>query len=345
MKEFEYNKIAIAILNWNGLSFFRKFIQTLINHTDKKIAGIWVIDNGSTDDSIEYLKQNFPEINIILLDKNYGFAEGYNRGLKQINSKYYLLLNSDIEVSANWIRPLYDLMESNRNIAVCGPKLLDYKKRGNFEYAGAAGGFIDKYCYPFCRGRIFENVEEDKGQYDSTIECLWICGAALMIRSELYHKVGGFDPDFFAHQEEIDLCWRLQNLGYSIICEPKSMVFHVGGGTLHKSNPHKTFLNFRNNLFLIKKNMPQSKRYKVLFIRFFLDGIAAIRMLFQGIPGEAVSVVKAYWDFWKRSGKMKKKRKSIKPKKIKYITGYYRKSIVIQNFVKKIDKFSSLKFD
>lgn len=345
MVEFTQDKVAVTILNWNGIKFLKDFIPILINNTDKNISDIWVVDNGSTDSSIDFLKTNFPEVNLVLLDKNYGFAGGYNQGFKKINYKYYLLLNSDIEVPDNWLNPLFDLMESNQNIAVCGPKLLDFNNRKLFEYAGAAGGFIDKYCYPFCRGRIFENIESDNGQYDTLIECLWVSGAALMIRSEIYNKIGGFDDSFFAHQEEIDLCWRIQNLGYKVVCEPKSYVYHIGGGTLHKSNPHKTFLNFRNNLFLIKKNLPKSKRYKVLFVRFFLDGIAAARMIFQGMPKDAFALIKAYLHFWKNLTIIREKRKLIKPKKPKYIIGFYNKSIVLQSFINKINRFSSLKFD
>ncbi|MDR2010857.1 MAG: glycosyltransferase family 2 protein [Bacteroidales bacterium] len=336
------NKTAVAILNWNGINFLKEFVPVLLKNTDKNIADIWVIDNGSTDESVSFLKNTFPEIKLVPLDKNYGFAEGYNKGLSQINAKYYLLLNSDIEVTHKWLEPLLELMENNPNIAICSPKLLDYKKRDHFEYAGAAGGYIDKYGYPFCRGRIFENIEKDMGQYDNLTECMWVSGAALMIRSELYNKVGGFDDAFFAHQEEIDLCWRLQNLGYKIVCEPKSHVFHIGGGTLEKGNPRKTYYNFRNSLFLIKKNLPQGQRRRSLFMRFFLDGIATVRMIFQGLPKDAVAVVKAYFHFWIKLGEMKKKRKLIKPKKTKYLKGFYNKSIVFQNFITKKENFRDL---
>jgi GT2 family glycosyltransferase len=344
MKNAISNKIAVTILNWNGIELLKKFIPTLLNNTNQEIADIWIIDNNSTDNSTEYIKINFPNINLVILDKNYGFAHGYNKGLaKIVNYKYYLLLNSDVEVTRDWLSPLYNLMENNKNIAVCGPKLLDYKNRAYFEYAGASGGFVDKYCYPFCRGRIFQNIERDNHQYDSLIECLWVSGAALMVRTELFNKVNGFDSMFFAHQEEIDLCWRLQNLGYSVVCEPKSFVYHVGGATLDKTNPHKTFLNFRNNLYLIKRNLPRAARNRVLFVRFFLDIIAAIRMIFEGLPKDAIAVLKAYFAFWKNSKKLKESRKSIKPKKTKYIVGYYKKSIVVQNFIKKNNKFSNLK--
>ena len=327
-------KTAVVILNWNGIKLLQEFIPILIANTNSTIADLWVIDNASTDNSIEYLK-NYSQINIIQLDKNYGFAEGYNRGLKNIEAKYYLLLNSDIEVPANWLEPLYSLMENDNNIAVCGPKILDYYKRKHFEYAGAAGGFIDKYAYPFCRGRVFENVEKDIGQYDSLIDCMWVGGAALMVRANLYKKINGFDELFFAHQEEIDLCWRLQNLGYRIVCQPQSFVYHVGGGTLNKSNPRKTFYNFRNNLFLIKKNFPKRVRQKVFFVRFFLDIVAMFRMFLQGLPKDAINVVKAYYDFYKKSKLINTKRKLIKPKSVKYLKGFYPKSIVFQNYIYK----------
>lgn len=326
-------KTAVVILNWNGKTFLEKFLPTLVNNTPVK-ADIWVIDNNSTDDSLLLLKQNFQTVKTIELDKNYGFAGGYNKGLVQINAKYFLLLNSDIEVPENWINPLVEMMENNPDIAVCGPKLLSYEQKNHFEYAGAAGGFIDRFGYPFCKGRIFDTCEEDKGQYNQASDCFWISGAALMIRSEIFNKVGGFDDDFFAHQEEIDLCWRIQNLGYRIVCEPKSFVYHVGGGTLPKSNPFKTYLNFRNNLFLIQKNMPKYKRHRVLFSRFALDHIAAWRMILQGTFKEYFAVVKAYLHFWFNIRKMGKKRKLIKPKSPKYLTGYYPKSIVLDYYVK-----------
>ncbi|MDR2834706.1 MAG: glycosyltransferase family 2 protein [Bacteroidales bacterium] len=332
-------QIAIAILNWNGVEFLKKFLPSVIKNSDEKISNIYIIDNGSTDNSITVLQEHFPTIKIILLDKNYGFAEGYNRGLKKIEAKYYLLLNSDVEVPENWLKPLYELMESDENIAVCGPKLLDFEKRDTFEYSGAVGGFIDKYAYPFCRGRIFGNIEKDNQQYDSPLECFWVGGAAFLIRSELYNLLGGFDEIFFAHQEEIDLCWRLKNLGYKIICEPKSIVYHVGGGTLNKTNPHKTFLNFRNNLFLIYKNLPKFQRRKVLFARFYLDIIAALQMIFQGHFKDAKAVVKSYFDFWKQKKNLKYFNRKLN---IKYHRGYYKKSIVFLNFIKKVNKFSEL---
>lgn len=333
--------IAVVILNWNGKHFLEKFLPTLIKNTDK-IAEIWIVDNNSTDNSLEYLSANFKTIKTIKLDKNYGFAGGYNRGLAQINSKYYLLLNSDIEVPQNWLQPLYELMENNSNIAVCGPKLLSYEQKTHFEYAGAAGGYIDRFGYPFCKGRIFETCEQDNSQYNEMSDCFWISGAALMIRSEIFKQVGGFDNDFFAHQEEIDLCWRVQNLGYRIVCQPNSYVYHVGGGTLPKSNPFKTYLNFRNNLYLIVKNMPKYNRQKVLITRFALDHIAAYRMILQGNFKEYFAVVKAYLHFWFNCRKISKKRNLLKPKAPKHLTGFYSKSIVFDYYLKKKKKFDDL---
>ena len=325
-------RTAIVILNWNGEKFLRQFLPSLIENTNSKIARICIIDNASTDNSLQFVAENFPQIQIVKLDKNYGFAGGYNRGLKEIEAEYFMLLNSDVEVPNNWIEPLVELMDSDKTIGICGPKLIDYNNRSKFEYAGAAGGYIDKYGYPFCRGRLFESLETDNGQHDTREDCLWISGAALFIRSEIFFKVGGFDDDFFAHQEEIDLCWRVQNSGYRVVCEPKSKIFHVGGGALPKSNPFKTFLNFRNNLYLIVKNMPDNECRKVLFVRFFLDIVAAVRMLFQGNSGEFKAVFRAYREFLHNKKKMKQKRTEFNRKPSKQITGMFCGSIVLKHF-------------
>ncbi len=338
-------KVAVVILNWNGKKFLEKFLDTLIKNTNSDFAEIVIIDNNSTDDSIVFLKSNYPSIKLVILDDNYGFAGGYNRGLKDIEAEYFLLLNSDIEVPEKWLEPLFELMENNPSIGVCGPKLLAYDNKNSFEYAGASGGFIDTFAYPFCRGRIFENCEPDSGQYDDILDCFWISGAALMIRSELFFNAGGFDDNFFAHQEEIDLCWRVQNLGYRVVVQPKSFVFHVGGGTLPKSNPFKTYLNFRNNLYLIEKNIPKYKRNRVKFVRLFLDQIAFYRMILQGNFKDAFAVLKAYWHFWMRSFDLSKQRKKIKPKSVKYLNGFYNHSIVLDFYLKKKKNFSDLKFD
>ncbi len=337
------DKTAIVILNWNGKIFLKKFLSTLIENTPTKNASIWVVDNNSKDGSIDFLEKNYPHVKLVILDKNYGFTGGYNKGLEKIDAKYFLLLNSDIEVPKGWLQPLEELMDNNSNIAICGPKLLSYDNKNMFEYAGAAGGYLDRFAYPFCKGRIFETCEEDKGQYDTISDCFWISGAALMIRSEIFKQAGGFDDDFFAHQEEIDLCWRVQNLGYRIVCEPKSFVYHVGGGTLPPSNPFKTYLNFRNNLFLIKKNMPKYSRHKVLLARFALDHVAAYRMILQGNLKEYFAVFKAWLHFLFKSSNMRKKRNALKPKSTKYLKSFYHKSIVFDYYIKKKSSFNDLK--
>jgi GT2 family glycosyltransferase len=337
-------KVAVVILNWNGKSFLERFLNTLVLNTDSELAEIVIIDNNSNDGSVEYLNEYFPNIKLVILNANYGFAGGYNRGLKEIEAQYYLLLNSDIEVPSNWLKPLVDLMDKDSTIGVCGPKLLSFNNKKSFEYAGASGGYIDSFAYPFCRGRIFEKCELDDGQYDDVTNCFWISGAALMIRSELFISSGGFDDDFFAHQEEIDLCWRIQNLGYRIVIQPKSYVYHVGGGTLPKSSPFKTYLNYRNNLYLIEKNIPRYKRNRVKFIRLFLDQVAFIRIILQGNFKEAFAIYKAYWHFWMNSSNMSKQRKVIKPKSLKYLNGYYNRSIVFDFYLLGKKKFSNLIF-
>lgn len=328
-------RTAIVILNWNGEKFLRQFLHTLVENTNPDLARICIIDNGSTDGSLAFLAEQFSQIQLVKLDKNYGFASGYNRGLKEIDAEYFMLLNSDVEVGKDWITPLVELMDSDPTIGVCGPKLIDYNNRDKFEYAGAAGGYIDKYGYPFCRGRLFESLETDIGQHDTSEDCLWISGAALFIRAKLFFEVGGFDDDFFAHQEEIDLCWRVQNSGYRVVCEPKSEIYHVGGGALPKSNPFKTFLNFRNNLYLIVKNLPDNEIGWVLFVRFFLDVVAAVRMIFQGNFKECHAVFRAYGVFLKNKRKMKQKRLAVTRKASSKITGMYCGSIVFKHFMGK----------
>jgi GT2 family glycosyltransferase len=338
-------KVTVAILNWNGKSFLQRFLETLVANTNSELAEIVIIDNNSTDDSVSYLKDNFPEIKTVILNDNFGFAGGYNRGLKDVKSEYFLLLNSDIEVPEKWLEPLVELMEKDRGIGVCGPKLLSFDDKNFFEYAGASGGYIDTFAYPFCRGRIFDKCESDNGQYNDITNCFWISGAALMIRSEIFKSAGGFDDDFFAHQEEIDLCWRVQNLGYKVAIQPLSFVYHVGGGTLPKSSPFKTYLNYRNNLYLIEKNIPKYKRNRVKLIRLFLDEIAYLQLILQGKFKEAFAIKKAYFHFWINSSKMSKQRKIIKPKSLKYLSGYYNRSIVFDFYILGKKMFSDLKFD
>ena len=271
-------KVAIVILNWNGAKMMRQYMSTVLNYSRDE-ATVYVADNASIDDSLTLLREEFPEVQLIVLDKNWGFAEGYNKALGQIDAEYYLLLNSDIEVTPHWLTPMVEYMDAHQDVAACQPKLLSIFERDRFEYAGACGGFLDRYGYPFCRGRIFETVEQDKGQYDCPTDILWATGAALMIRSKDYWDCGGLDGRFFAHNEEIDLCWRLRIRGRRLVCLPESYVYHVGGGTLPKSNPMKTFLNFRNNLTMLYKCLPDSELKRVMRWRWVLDYVAAWEML------------------------------------------------------------------
>lgn len=272
------DKVAIVILNWNGAKMLHQYLPTVLNYSRDE-AVVYVADNASTDDSLKLLRSEFPECKTIVLDKNWGFADGYNKALQQIEAEYYLLLNSDIEVTHHWLTPMIEFMDVHPEVAACQPKLLSIYNKDMFEYAGASGGFLDRYGYPFCRGRIFDTVEEDNGQYDYATEILWATGAALMIRSKDYWEVGGLDGRFFAHCEEIDLCWRLCIRGRKIYCLPESYVYHVGGGTLPKSNPMKTFLNFRNNLTMLYKNLPNDELRHVMRWRWFLDYLAAWQTL------------------------------------------------------------------
>ena len=275
---------AIVILSWNGAQMLRRFLPSVIAHTPSDLAHIIVADNGSTDESLTVLSEEFPTVEVISLDQNYGFAEGYNQALRSVGTgyDYYFLLNSDVETPEGWLQPMLDYMEAHPDVAACQPKLRAEHTRTHFEYAGAAGGYIDHLGYPFCRGRLFETVEEDKGQYDTVADVFWATGAALLIRSDVYWAVGGLDGRFFAHQEEIDLCWRLRSRGYRIVCVPQSVVYHVGGGTLPKENPRKTFLNFRNNLLLLYKNLPERRLCRVMFLRFWLDALASFVFLLKG---------------------------------------------------------------
>lgn len=292
-------KVAVIILNWNGEKLLREFLPSVIATTDSTIADVIVADNGSTDSSVELLRNEFPQVKVLEFSENYGFAEGYNRAIKETNYPYTILLNSDVATTDGWVNPLYEQMEANPNIGACQPKIRAYTNKSHFEYAGAAGGFIDCNGYPYCRGRIFDSVEEDKGQYDDIIPIFWATGAALMVRSELYLKVGGLDKDFFAHMEEIDLCWRILLTGSDIVAVPQSTVFHLGGGSLPASNPRKTYLNFRNNLLMLHKNLPDSTRSKKLFVRRLLDTIAWAKFMATFDFKNANAILKAHRDFKK----------------------------------------------
>jgi GT2 family glycosyltransferase len=335
------SKVAVVILNWNGKNFLEKFLPSVTKFSDN--AEVVVADNCSTDNSIDFVKSFYPTVRIVKNDTNGGFAKGYNDALKKIEAEYYILLNSDVEVTENWITPVIQLMEKDKQIAACQPKILSYQNRKQFEYAGAAGGYIDKYGYPFCRGRIFNSFEEDEGQYDDEREIFWATGACLFIRSEIYHSVGGLDEDFFAHMEEIDICWRIKNRGWKVMYCPHSKVYHVGGGTLSKINNHKTYLNFRNNLFLLCKNH-SSKYFTIkLFLRGILDGIAAIKFLLSFEFSHFGAVLKAHGSFYASFGKILKKRRE-QQKLIKHYstTAIYRRSIVAEYFFRGVRKFSQL---
>ena len=294
-------KIAVVILNWNGRKMLERYLSNVLTYSQED-ATVVVADNASTDDSVECLRQHHPDVPLIVLEKNWGFADGYNQALAHIEAEYYVLLNSDVEVTHHWLTPLVEFMDSHADVAACQPKLLAVHDHDSFEYAGACGGFIDRYGYPFCRGRIFDTVEQDNGQYDTAAEVFWATGACLMVRSNDYWEVGGLDGRFFAHNEEIDLCWRLRQRGRKVYCLPDSQVYHVGGGTLPKSNPHKTYLNFRNNLTMLYKNLPDNEWHKVSRMRLVLDYVAALKMLLlEHNVGEFKAVLRARRDFhrWK----------------------------------------------
>lgn len=288
-------RVAVVILNYNGAEMLRRFLPSVVEFSPE--AEIVVADNGSTDSSVEVMRAEFPTVRLICLDKNYGFADGYNKALQQVASEYYILLNSDVEVTDGWLAPMLAFMDDNKDVAACQPKLLSYKEKTLFEYAGGAGGFIDRYGYPFCRGRIFETVEKDNGQYDNIADLFWATGAALMIRSADYHSAGGLDGTFFAHMEEIDLCWRLRARGRRIVCVPRGTVYHVGGATLAKSNPRKTFLNFRNNLLMLYKNLPTRELSSVMRRRAILDYMAAAKFLLSGNVGDCKAIIAARREF------------------------------------------------
>ena len=293
------NKVAVIILNWNGEKLLREYLPSVIETTDSRIADVIVADNGSTDSSVELLRKEFPQVKLLEFSENYGFAEGYNRAIKATNYPYTVLLNSDVATTEGWINVLYDYMEANPNVGACQPKIRAYTNKTHFEYAGAAGGFIDRNGYPYCRGRIFDTVEEDKGQYDEVVSIFWATGAALMVRSQLYIDAGGLDKDFFAHMEEIDLCWRILLTGSEIMAVPQSVVYHLGGGSLPASNPRKTYLNFRNNLLMLHKNLPDETRGKTLFIRRLLDTVAWAKYMATFDFKNANAILKAHNDFKK----------------------------------------------
>lgn len=329
-------KTAVVILNWNGRQLLEEFLPSVAQHSPE--ANIYVADNASTDDSVDFLKENYPQIRLILNSENGGYAKGYNDALATLEEDILILLNSDVEVTPNWLPPILSIFKNEAQTAAVQPKLLDYKNKAYFEYAGAAGGFIDKYGYAFCRGRIFDTLEKDMQQYDDTTDIFWASGACIAIRNKLFQKVGGFDTDFFAHQEEIDLCWRLKNLGYHVKYTGRSSVYHLGGATLHKMSTKKTYLNFRNNLFMLTKNLPANKLWSILFSRMVWDGIAGLKFIVNGDFQHFFAIIKAHLDFYKKFKKMYDKRKD-KQK----ITNYHEiNSIVVNYFIKRKKTFKKL---
>lgn len=320
-------KIAVVILNWNGEKLLEQFLPSIVKYSPE--ANIYLADNASTDDSVSYVKAFFPSVKIIKNDSNLGFAGGYNEALKSVDAAIFALVNSDIEVTENWLKPIIETFENEPKTAIIQPKILDYKRKEYFEYAGAAGGFIDKFGYPYCRGRIFDTLEKDNGQYNDNCEIFWASGACFFIRSSVYKELKGFDADFFAHQEEIDLCWRAINNGHTIKYNSQSVVYHVGGATLQQGNPMKTFLNFRNSLLMLTKNLLRKNMYWILFCRLVLDGIAGIQFLFQGKFKHLLAIIKAHFAFYSLFTVHFKKRG-----KFQTANYYGTKSIVFQYYLK-----------
>ena len=334
----EMKNVAVVILNFNGKKFLEKFLPNVIEHSSE-VADIIIADNASTDDSVAFMKENYPNIRLITNDFNGGFSTGYNIALRQVEAKYYCLLNSDIEVTPHWIEPVIELMESDPMIAACQPKILSYHDKNKFEYAGAGGGFIDKYGYPFCRGRIFQHLENDEGQYDDTKEVFWATGACMFVRADVYHKFGGLDDSFFAHMEEIDFCWRVKNQDYKVMYCPQSKVYHIGGGTLPKSSARKTYLNFRNNLSLLMKNLPKGAVFATISYRILLDWVAGIKFLCDGSFADLWAVTRAHLSFYRHIPTLRKKRKELTHKHVSQI---YQKNIVFKHFLEKKKLYTEL---
>ena len=330
--------VAIVILNWNGKHHLGEYLPSVLK-TSYPGTRIIVADNASTDDSLSFLQQYFPQVELISLDKNHGFAKGYNEALQQVHADYYVLLNSDVEVTADWLQPLVALLESDPGHAACMPKILSHKNKTLFEYAGGAGGWIDYYGYPFARGRVFDFCEMDHGQYDSTTEVFWASGAAMVIRSKVYHELKGFDEYFFAHQEEIDLCWRIHLSGYKVFCCPQSTVYHVGGGTLPRGNSRKTFLNFRNNQILLAKNLPLSEKWWKIPYRMMLDQVSALKGLLGGDTGYFIAIFKAHIGFMDWLFFYNKEKNSLKRLHLRKLPGVYHGNIVWEHFARRKKSF------
>ncbi len=331
-------RTAVVILNWNGRQMLERFMPSVLQYTS---ADVVVADNGSTDDSVDFLRQCYPQVQLVLLDHNYGFAEGYNRAIAALGGyDIYVLLNSDVECTPRWVEPVAALMQANERIAVVQPKLLMYDSKDTFEYAGGAGGYIDSYGYPFCRGRLFSTLEKDHGQYDDVRDVFWATGAAMFVRATVWDEVGGLDGDFFAHMEEIDFCWRVKNAGYRVMYCPQSVLYHVGGGTLPKSNPFKTQLNFRNNLSMLYKNLPDERLHRVLGMRILLDRVAAIKFLVEGHFGEYRAVRLAHKEYRARLPQLKAKRDNIKPGPVGQV---YQSPLLVEYYLLRRRFFSQLR--
>jgi GT2 family glycosyltransferase len=330
------NKVAVVILNWNGQSFLEKFLPSVTSFSKNPGTKVVVADNCSTDNSVSFLEKNYPDVQVIQLDENYGYAGGYNNALAQLDAEYFVLLNSDVEVTEKWIEPVIEYMDANMQVAAAMPKIRAYNHKESFEYAGAAGGFIDRYGFPFCRGRILYMIEEDRGQYNTPLEIFWASGACMFVRASAYKEAGGLDADFFAHMEEIDLCWRLKRLGYAVYAVPESTVYHVGGGTLPNNNPRKLYLNYRNSLFLLQKNLSRRKLIPILFMRMILDGASALVYLSKFSFGFFWAVVRAHGRFYVSVFKTHRKRLEFnKKEKIKNVGQIYKRSMVFSFMIRR----------
>ncbi len=337
-------KVAIVILNWNGAKLLEEFLPSVVEHSPSDISEIVVADNGSTDNSLAVLREKFPSVRTIPLDRNYGFAEGYNKAIHEIDNEYVVLLNSDVEVTPGWLDAPLSALEADPAIAAAQPKILSWHNRDHFEYAGAAGGYMDIYGYPYCRGRVLHVVEKDHGQYDTTADILWATGACLFVRTDIYKEVGGLDAEFFAHQEEVDMCWRLRSRGYRLVCTPQSVVYHVGGATLKAESPRKTFLNFRNNLLMIYKNLPERDLKRVMRARFFLDYIAAAKFLLCGHARNAKAVYDARKTFHRMRPEYAARRKeNLALTTLADIPELMRRSLILSFYIKGKKTFTQLK--
>lgn len=339
------SRVAIVILNWNGAKLLPQFLPSVIQFSQNEFVRIVVADNGSSDDSLQVLQSEFPQVEILDLKQNFGFARGYNEALKQIESDFYVILNSDVEVTEGWLDAPIRLMETDSSFAAVQPKILSSDQKTHFEYAGAAGGFIDRFGFPFCRGRIFNEIEEDHGQYDNQSDIFWASGACMFVRAKLFHELGGFDADFWAHMEEIDLCWRLKNRGYRIAYTPDSKVYHLGGGSLPYESPRKLYLNFRNNLWLLYKNLPSGQLFYILFLRMILDGVAAVKLLAELNLNGIKSVLKAHYQFYISLPVLHRKRQLARQAgQLNPPAKRLPRSIVFQFYIRKRKRFSEIQF-